>query len=376
MSFKLKTILGIALIEIVLLTVLIASVLNFIYSSNKKQINSYASTTIRLFLNATKSAVLASDLASLDSFGKDIVRNPEIVYVKIISHDITLSEYGSSQYLGIDRPIDLNLSEVNDGIYDITSTINEGGIKYGEIKMGLSIAQFDGVFHDTQKWSVMIATLEVALVMIFSFFLGTYLTSQLRQLKIASQIISEKGPGYQVKVSGSDEIANFARSFNDMSLNLKESYDQLKQNLVIQEEVNKNLGISQKKSEEANQARKETMKKLALEIEIRTRAEDALQQSYAEIELRVENRTEELNKARLDYQNTASDLTQLMDTANAMILSIDRSGNINNWNQTATNLLGYAKKDVMGKNLLNMFIRDEDKAQVRIILDKALEGEI
>jgi len=83
----------------------------------------------------------------------------------------------------------------------------------------------------------------------------------------------------------------------------------------------------------------------------------------------IDDRTKEL-------QNTTSDLTQLMDNANAMIFSIDRRCNIKNWNQTATNLLGYAKKDVMGKNLLNMFIRDEDKAQVRIILDKALEGEI
>ncbi|MBA6305532.1 PAS domain-containing protein, partial [Colwellia sp. MB02u-14] len=64
-----------------------------------------------------------------------------------------------------------------------------------------------------------------------------------------------------------------------------------------------------------------------------------------------------------------------IDTANAPIFGIDAAGLVNEWNQRAEQLTGFAKIDVMGKDLVAGFITDDYKASVKGILDKALQGE-
>jgi len=71
----------------------------------------------------------------------------------------------------------------------------------------------------------------------------------------------------------------------------------------------------------------------------------------------------------------AKDLIQLIDTANAPIFGIDTTGLVNEWNQRAELLTGFAKADVMGKDLVAGFITDDYKASVEEVLDKALKGE-
>jgi len=83
----------------------------------------------------------------------------------------------------------------------------------------------------------------------------------------------------------------------------------------------------------------------------------------------------ELNKIRKEQESVAHDLTQLIDTANAPIFGIDAAGLVNEWNQRAEQLTGFAKVDVMGKDLVAGFITDDYKVSVKGILDKALQGE-
>ena len=56
MSFRLKTILGIASIEALLLTLLIASVLNYLHTSNEQQLIHRATTTATLASNSSSHA--------------------------------------------------------------------------------------------------------------------------------------------------------------------------------------------------------------------------------------------------------------------------------------------------------------------------------
>ncbi|MBA6232232.1 MULTISPECIES: PAS domain-containing protein, partial [unclassified Colwellia] len=78
---------------------------------------------------------------------------------------------------------------------------------------------------------------------------------------------------------------------------------------------------------------------------------------------------------RKEQESVAHDLTQLIDTANAPIFGIDAAGLVNEWNQRAEQLTGFAKIDVMGKDLVAGFITDDYKASVKEVLDKALQGE-
>ena len=83
----------------------------------------------------------------------------------------------------------------------------------------------------------------------------------------------------------------------------------------------------------------------------------------------------ERQKAEDEKVNIGLELTRLIDTANAPIFGIDTTGLVNEWNQRAELLTGFAKADVMGKDLVAGFITDDYKASVEEVLDKALKGE-
>ena len=69
------------------------------------------------------------------------------------------------------------------------------------------------------------------------------------------------------------------------------------------------------------------------------------------------------------------DLTALIDTANAPIFGIDGNGLVNEWNQTAARITGFAKSEALGRPLVNEFITEEFKQSVGEVLNKALQGE-
>ncbi len=67
MSFRLKTIIGVALIEGCLLLILVWSSVNYLSESNEKELTLRAQSSAESIANLTRDAVLATDLARLDS---------------------------------------------------------------------------------------------------------------------------------------------------------------------------------------------------------------------------------------------------------------------------------------------------------------------
>ena len=67
MSFRLKTILGVACIEIVLLAIFTASSLHFLKQANQQELDVRTDNTSQLFAALTKNALLSTDLDSLDT---------------------------------------------------------------------------------------------------------------------------------------------------------------------------------------------------------------------------------------------------------------------------------------------------------------------
>jgi PAS domain S-box-containing protein len=224
LSFRLKTILGIALIESILLVILVFSGLNFMRDSNEELLKQRADITLRLFKSAIKDAVLSTDLATLESFVEEVMSNPDVVYARIASNGIVLAEGGAISILQDFREVDNSLSEVLDGIYDIRADIVVADITYGVIEMGLSTNSIESMLAKAKRWIATIASLEVSLVALFSFVLGTYLTRQLLTSKNASNLIALSGPGHQIPISGKDELSDVAHAFNSMSKNLEKSY--------------------------------------------------------------------------------------------------------------------------------------------------------
>lgn len=233
MSFRLKTILGIALIETVFLLVLVFSGLYFLRGSNETQLVDHARTTSQLFASMTKDGVLATDLASLESFVQDLLSNPQISYVRIRNADkLILAEGGATHLLAQSRLPDQTLDSVNDDVFDVVAPINEGGINYGQVELGMSTLPITGVYNSFKQFAFSVAFTEVLLVAFVSFVLGTYLTRRLQHLQSGAKAISTHGPGQQIAVNGSDEIAEVTIAFNTMSRALEKNYQQLNASLT------------------------------------------------------------------------------------------------------------------------------------------------
>jgi len=225
MSFRLKTILGIAVIEAVLLAILIFSGLRWLHDSNEAQHIERGATTARLFATTTKNAVLTTDLASLESFVGEALTNPGIVYARVRNEEgLVLAKGGSESALARPFVADEDPSNASDGIYDTYAEVREGGVYFGQVEVGLSVGTFHALMRDARSGAFAIAGIEMLLVALFSFVLGTYLTRQLQELRHASDTIGREGPGFRIPVKGKDEVAQAILSFNAMSSRLAESH--------------------------------------------------------------------------------------------------------------------------------------------------------
>jgi hypothetical protein len=97
MSFRLKTILGIALIELILLSILVISGLHYLRTSNEQQLLQRGQTTVRLAATMTSDAVIALDLATLDVLVQQILKNPDVVYMRVRLDDGTILSEGGNE---------------------------------------------------------------------------------------------------------------------------------------------------------------------------------------------------------------------------------------------------------------------------------------
>lgn len=313
MSFRLKTILGVASIEAILLIILVGTSHKFMYDSNEEELIKRASTTASLFATTTKNAVLTTDLASLDEFVREVLKNPGLVYARVTDADNNvLVKGGNSQALARPFVSDHNLENLEDGIFDAYAKITEADAVYGRVELGLSVTKTLQVLAEARQRTSYIAILEMLMVAVFSYLLGTYLTRQLKDLKTASEQIASGNMGYQIQVSGNDELAQAARAFNQMSCHL--------------------------------------------------------QQFNAELDNQVAQRTAELSRAQ-------QRLEAILNNTAEGIITFDTKGTIESCNQAAERLFGYQTAAILNKNIHLLIGSVSDQAQQSDYLRYFLKGE-
>ena len=218
LSFRAKTILGIATIEAVLLSILAWSSLSFLSKSHEEHLTKYAATTVSLFATTTKDAVLSTDLAALESFVHDILNSPSIRYARILNEQgIILAQAGNAQDIQRVFKQDKTLAEVSDGLFDAYANIEEKGHLFGRIEIGVSTQDLAQTMAQAKKSIISIALIEILLTAFFSTLLGLYLTRQLGDLRKASKRLIERKTHIDLPIRGSDELAQTAVCFNRMA---------------------------------------------------------------------------------------------------------------------------------------------------------------
>lgn len=242
MSLRLKTVLGVALIEGLLLALLVYTAMSYMHDNLEDALVKRATTTATLFASTAKDPVLSYDLASLDAFGNELALNQDIVYVRTLSADgIILANAGLAESDSKPFIEDTALDAITDGVFDTSATISEGGVEYGRVEIGFDINSIESSLVEIRQLSTLIAVIEMALVGIFSFILGTYLTRKLLVLSQAAKQVSEGDYTLDLDVESTDEVGDVARAFDQMAHVLDESQqsrDKYEQDL---EELNKTL---------------------------------------------------------------------------------------------------------------------------------------
>ena len=77
MSFRLKTIIGVAFIEAVLLLFLVWTGISYLRTSSEAELLKRATSTLTLLSQATRDSVLSTDIATLEDIATETTSTPE-----------------------------------------------------------------------------------------------------------------------------------------------------------------------------------------------------------------------------------------------------------------------------------------------------------
>ncbi|MDO6593483.1 ATP-binding protein [Neptuniibacter sp. 1_MG-2023] len=252
MSLRLKTILGIAIIQAVLLLLLVSMTLHYLRTTNYESLSKRASTTATLFATTAANAVLSYDLASLDAFVSEVMKNSDLVYARVLGPDNQLfAEDGEANILSRPFVLDTDVEKVNDSIFDTYAEISEGGVVYGRVEIGIDTDSLSTIIDEATNRSATIAAVGMLFVALFSSMLGTYLTSQLKYLRAAARSISKGDLAIKIPINGRDEIADVAHAFNSMASDLKDASLRRDQFEAELSELNRSLEDRVKRRTEA-----------------------------------------------------------------------------------------------------------------------------
>ncbi len=229
MSFRLKTILGIAAIELSVMLILITvNQLNFSGTAGA-QLYDRARSTGDLFATMVADAVISTDLATLDAMVANTLSNDDLVYIRVRNSDgVVLSSGGDTAALASDFRADANFdASLSDHRADIGGSISVAGQAFGSVELGISTLRVEEEMATALRWNAIVAAIGMTLVAIFGYVLGSVLTRQLGSLREGASMIASGNLGYQITVCGRDELAETAECFNAMAKSLAAERDAL-----------------------------------------------------------------------------------------------------------------------------------------------------
>ncbi|SEG47301.1 ATP-binding protein [Vibrio hangzhouensis] len=218
MKFRTKMILGVATIEAVFLMVLVFYAMSFVADSNVELFENKMSATLSLFKQSSIDALLTYDIARLQSLARDVLNDPDIVFVKIHISGIEVVSVGDT---------DTVQSPLPEGHYLRQLEVLFDSSHIGRLEVMFDGRRIDEVVRNSGFYLSIIALVEILFVAIASLVFGWILTRDLLKLSTANKQIELKGPGYIVEHKNRDEIGQVIDAFNSMSIEMRKQYQAL-----------------------------------------------------------------------------------------------------------------------------------------------------
>jgi len=271
MSFRAKTVFGLIIIQGIVLIILVSVSLSVLTKASEEAIDKRAQTTLKLFAALAKDSVLSYDLATLETYVSELIKQPEITYIRIINpQGVILASANSNEQPTNTSAIDIPTSSVLDTTFDFTADIQENHISYARIDMGINSSFINNNKATAQKKLIPLSGLALLATILFTLFLSNQLTRRLNTLANGAQALSEGNLQYRVPVICSDEIGKTAVAFNNMGEKLSTLYSSLE-----------------------------------IENNERRRIESELLEHKNSLQITIKKRTEQLEKAKNDAESGA-----------------------------------------------------------------------
>ncbi len=83
----------------------------------------------------------------------------------------------------------------------------------------------------------------------------------------------------------------------------------------------------------------------------------------------------EQKRATRQLAHVTSDFSQLIETANALIVGVDGNKLVNEWNQKVAELTGHSRSEMVGRMIVDEFVPIDHRMGVERVLDQALAGQ-
>jgi PAS domain S-box-containing protein len=244
MSFKWKTILGIALIEVVFLSFLVWQASRYIQNLGEVDIEKRVDDTVLLASAVLRDSIIAFDLATIDEQIAQIAGLDGVTYVELSGHGKVLSSANTTD-IAISKT-DNRIEDVDDGVYDTVHDIEFAGQTLGTLRLGFSVRDLSELTSTAQTRLYSIAALELILVALCSWLLARHLTKGLVALRETSERLEFGEAVEPIPGRGSDEIGSAIDAFNRMFATLLEREGALK-------DVNQSLTLSNRRLQEQEQ---------------------------------------------------------------------------------------------------------------------------
>jgi sigma-B regulation protein RsbU (phosphoserine phosphatase) len=227
MSIRLKTIIGIVLIETIALAIVVWSNLHVLVQSNEQLLSEQARAVAKM---AAEPAARASKRGP-EAFRQETRRlraaDPRIAWVRVLDEDAELPQ-SSDQH--IVRTVEIR--DAQNG--DLTTRVSLA------IDRGTMLAARDSALIR----SIAIAGLEIVASIAFSLWLAGWLLGRLGKLQSASQRIADGDFSQRLNVGGNDEISDTALAFNMMAVRLSTLVDQVRDETSRRESIEAELRVA------------------------------------------------------------------------------------------------------------------------------------
>jgi len=230
MSFRLKAILGLALVEAVLLAILVASAMRFLEVSGQKQLDGYARSILGGYIAMTRNELSGGDLAHMKADTDVFVADSGLVYARIRDGRGRMLVESAPRFAPAGALVaDDKWAAAPDAVFQVGQPVRVGEAGSVWVELGIDVSQLQGSLAEARRWNLAIAGVGIAVVTLFSMALGVHLTRRLADLQEGARRLHDGELGYQVPTAGRDELSETAQVFNVMSRQLSYQRDKAAQ---------------------------------------------------------------------------------------------------------------------------------------------------